>query len=118
MLCLAVLRTTQANDGPLTNHLLRTTGSGESWRRKHLGVHPNRWLSSFVGQVPIEGRSAHSEVLGNIFAGVAIGLHPLCCGDLTAIVDLLGPSELGPVSARYCPLQRSTFFCQLSLIFG
>ena len=54
-------------------------------------------LSSFLGEVPVQRRPALPEVLGDVFASVAVGLHPLRGGDVLGVVDLAGPSELRAV---------------------
>jgi hypothetical protein len=39
--------------------------------------------SRLLCEVPIKGGAAYTEVRGNIFAGVAIGLDPLRGGDVS-----------------------------------
>jgi len=51
-------------------------------------------------QVPVEGGTTDPKVLGDVFAGVTVGLHPVCGGDVLRIVHLPRPTELGAVGAR------------------
>src|SRR5271155_566546 len=53
-----------------------------------------------VTEVSIQRRSADPEVLGDIPAGMTVGLHPLGGGDVFALRDLSGPPESDAVGAR------------------
>ena len=50
-------------------------------------------------EVPVQGRPADSQVLGDVHPGVAVGLHPLRGGDVLAVDNLAGSSELRAVGA-------------------
>lgn len=50
-----------------------------------------------LGQVPIQGCSAHPEVLRDVLGRVPIDLHLLRGGDVISVVNLAGATELGAV---------------------
>jgi len=56
-------------------------------------------LGGLVGQVPVQSRPAHPEVLGYVPPSVTVGLHPLRGGDVLRVVHLPRPTELGAIGA-------------------
>jgi hypothetical protein len=60
------------------------------------------------GEVAIEGRPTYTEVLGDVLAGVTVGLHPLGGGDVFRVFDLVGTTETGVVGLTIEPPGRNT----------
>jgi hypothetical protein len=69
-------------------------------------------------QGQVQRRTAHTQILRDVPAGVTVGLHPLGGRDVLAVVHFAGPSESGAVGARRCTLERSTLLGQLPLVFS
>jgi hypothetical protein len=57
------------------------------------------------GQIAIQRRTADPKVFGDVLAGVPVGLHPLCSGDVLGIRDPSRPPELRAVGAGCLALE-------------
>jgi hypothetical protein len=62
--------------------------------------------SAVLVEIPVQRGPAHPQVLGDVPAGVTVGLHPVSGGEVLGVVDLAGTPELGAVGTRSCGLER------------
>lgn len=66
-------------------------------------------------QVPVAGRLADAQELGDVAGSMTIGLHPPGGHDVLRIDNLLGPPEAHSVGAGSLPLERGALFGILHL---
>src|SRR6478609_4179520 len=83
---------------------------GELPRRGTKQCDEPRWgLSSFVGQVPVQGGARDAEVFGDVPGGVPVALHPPRRREVAGVGDFLAPPKLRPARPRGQALERCSF---------
>lgn len=94
------------------------SGQSLSWTAAERAMRYRWALRGYLLKVPVQRRTAHSQVLGYIPRSVTVRPHTPRGRDVTGIGHLLGPPELGAAGPRCVPLQRFLFLDQLALVFG
>jgi len=79
---------------------------------------PRPGLGGVVGEIPIQGRPADAEELGDIPCGVPIGFHTSCGRDVAGVGDLCASPEFGAVGTGDRPLEGGPLLDQFPFELG